>query len=258
MLSGAGRQFGRRKVIDIDDLHHLAIIVQQQRGFLLGEDAQRAARGHLPGHVECTDAAGLHAFHAQLALLEFGLRRGPDLDDRHATSELCDALVEHLPVVVAAGIGAFLLQRLDALPDALALPGASDDGAAADGQLAALQEAFEASAWADREPYDIEVPFETLIGDRLVRGRMDAVFRTEDGGFEVVDWKTGRAPSGEEASAAAVQLAAYRLAWAKLEGVEVERVGAAFHYVAANVTVRPADLLDEAGLVALLEGVPAG
>jgi DNA helicase II / ATP-dependent DNA helicase PcrA len=144
-------------------------------------------------------------------------------------------------------------QRLLDLDD---LPGASDDGAAADGQLEALQEAFEASAWADREPHDIEVPFETLIGDRLVRGRMDAVFRTEDGGYEVVDWKTGRPPSGEEERVVAVQLAAYRVAWAKLAGVDVERVSAAFHYVSAGVTVRPADLLDEEGLTALVERVP--
>jgi DNA helicase II / ATP-dependent DNA helicase PcrA len=143
-------------------------------------------------------------------------------------------------------------QRLLDLDD---LPGASDEGAAADERLDALRAAFEQSAWADREPYDVEVPFETVIGDRLVRGRMDAVFRTGDG-YEVVDWKTGRPPDGEEAQIAAVQLAAYRLAWARLAGVPVERVSAAFHYVAANRTVRPADLLDAAGLSALLERIP--
>jgi DNA helicase II / ATP-dependent DNA helicase PcrA len=146
-------------------------------------------------------------------------------------------------------------QRLLDLDD---LPGASDDGAAADGQLEALQAAFEASAWADREPHDIEVPFETLIGDRLIRGRMDAVFRTDDGGYEVVDWKTGRPPSGDEARVVSVQLAAYRLAWARLTGIDVGQVSAAFHYVAANVTVRPADLLDETGLTELLDRVPQG
>jgi len=74
---------------------------------------------------------------------------------------------------------------------------------------------------------------------------MDAVFRTADGGFEVADWKTGTPPAGDEAAFAAVQLAAYRLAWASLAGVPVERVSAAFHYVAANLTVRPTDLLDQ-------------
>ncbi|WP_037559779.1 ATP-dependent helicase [Spirillospora albida] len=136
------------------------------------------------------------------------------------------------------------------------LPGAADEGAADDAHLERLQERFEASEWAAREPLDIEVPFETILGDRLVRGRMDAVFRS-GGGYEVVDWKTGSPPSGEDARFAAVQLAAYRLAWAQLADVPVERVSAAFHYVAANVTVRPADLLDADGLAALLETVPS-
>ncbi|MER6815113.1 ATP-dependent DNA helicase [Spirillospora sp. NPDC000708] len=137
------------------------------------------------------------------------------------------------------------------------LPGAADEGAADDAHLLRLQERFEESEWAAREPLDIEVPFETIIGDRLIRGRMDAVFRRRGGGYEIVDWKTGRPPSGDDARFAAVQLAAYRLAWAELAGVEVDQVSAAFHYVAANTTVRPADLLDAAGLAALLESVPA-
>ncbi|MFS2295615.1 MAG: PD-(D/E)XK nuclease family protein, partial [Actinomadura sp.] len=136
------------------------------------------------------------------------------------------------------------------------LPGAADEGAADDAHLERLRARFEESEWASREPLDIEVPFETVIGDRLVRGRMDAVFRSPDGGYEVVDWKTGSPPSGDEARFAAVQLAAYRLAWAELAGVDVEQVSAAFHYVAANVTVRPADLLDAEGLAALLESIP--
>jgi DNA helicase-2/ATP-dependent DNA helicase PcrA len=72
-----------------------------------------------------------------------------------------------------------------------------------------------------------------------------------------VDWKTGSPPSGAEAQFVAVQLAAYRLAWAALEEVPLETVSAAFHYVSADVTVRPADLLDATGLAALLEQVPA-
>ncbi|MFB4297104.1 ATP-dependent helicase [Actinomadura sp. NTSP31] len=137
------------------------------------------------------------------------------------------------------------------------LPGAADEGAADDSHLVRLQERFEESEWASREPLDIEVPFETIIGDRLIRGRMDAVFRRRGGGYEVVDWKTGRPPSGDDARFASVQLAAYRLAWAELAGVDVAEVSAAFHYVSANTTVRPADLLDAAGLAALLETVPA-
>ncbi|MFC5185342.1 ATP-dependent DNA helicase [Actinomadura harenae] len=137
------------------------------------------------------------------------------------------------------------------------LPGSADDDASDDSQLEHLQEMFERSAWANREPLDVEVPFETIIGDRLVRGRMDAVFRNPDGTYEVVDWKTGLPPDGAKAGAAAVQLAAYRVAWAELAAVPLDQVSAAFHYVKANHTIRPADLLDADGLAALLDRIPA-
>ena len=57
------------------------------------------------------------------------------------------------------------------------LPGAADADAAIDGDLDVLKEAFLASEWAQRQPIEVEVPFETLIQDVLVRGRADAVFR---------------------------------------------------------------------------------
>jgi DNA helicase-2/ATP-dependent DNA helicase PcrA len=141
--------------------------------------------------------------------------------------------------------------------------GADDDatgsaGSAGDGDLAELQAQFERSEWADRWPQEVEVPFETLIGDRLIRGRIDAVFKGRPDGFDVVDWKTGSPPRNEaERHAVSVQLAAYRLAWAALADVPVAAVRAAFHYVRHNQTVRPADLLDESGLAALIEQVPA-
>ena len=139
---------------------------------------------------------------------------------------------------------------------------AADDGAgggAGDADLAGLRARFERSEWSDRWPVAVEVPFETLVGDRLVRGRIDAIFAdSRTGGYDVVDWKTGRPPESEaERRAVAVQLAAYRLAWAALAGVPVAQVRAAFYYVAHEQTVRPADLLDEAGLAALIEHVPA-
>ena len=58
-----------------------------------------------------------------------------------------------------------------------------------------------------------------------------------------MDWKTGRSvTSPDEERAVAVQLAAYRLAWATLpRGVPVADVRAAFYYVREDVTVRAAD-----------------
>ncbi len=82
--------------------------------------------------------------------------------------------------------------------------------------LAELRAAFERSAWAQRTPAEVEVPFEMTVGGRVVRGRMDAVFTEADGSWLVVDWKTGPLTDRCRAAAAAVQLAAYRLAWARL------------------------------------------
>ena len=153
---------------------------------------------------------------------------------------------------------AWLEQRFgaDRLLDTDELPGAADEDAAPDEALAELQRRFLASEWADRTPIEVEVPFATVIGGVVVRGRMDAVFRRPGDRFDVVDWKTGARPSGASAEVAAVQLAVYRLAWAELAGVPVDRVGAAFHYVREGVTVRPADLLDLDGLTALITSIP--
>ena len=134
----------------------------------------------------------------------------------------------------------------------------TDDETPAEG-IAELRSRFEHGEWADRWPQAVEVPFETLVGDRPIRGRIDAVFAdAPGGGYDVVDWKTGQPPRSEaERYAVSVQLAAYRLAWAALAGVAVGVVRAAFYYVAHDQTVRPADLLDEAGLAALIEQIPA-
>jgi DNA helicase-2/ATP-dependent DNA helicase PcrA len=127
-----------------------------------------------------------------------------------------------------------------------------------DENLIELKARFEAGQWGGRWPRETEVPFDMLIGDRQVRGRIDAVFGDpDDDSFDVVDWKTGQPPrSKSEKDAVAVQLAAYRLAWSALADVPLGRVRAAFYYVRHDQTVRPADLLDGAGLAALLNAVP--
>ena len=117
-----------------------------------------------------------------------------------------------------------------------------------DQKLEDLKSQWLASTWAPLQPFAVEVPFETVIAGVLVRGRIDAVYKTESG-FEVVDWKTGSKVLGESS---AVQLAVYRLAWAKLQGIAVDKVSAAFHYVPTNKTDRRANLLSEDQLIDLL------
>ncbi len=132
------------------------------------------------------------------------------------------------------------------------LPGAADATAAPDADLDALRDAFLASRWAQRSPMEVEVPFETVIGPTVIRGRIDAVFAEPDGGWIVVDWKTGSVPEPARRGSLFVQLAAYRIAWAQLKGVPVDTVRAAFHYVRSGYTLEPDELPDRTSLAAML------
>ncbi|GJF11664.1 ATP-dependent DNA helicase [Mycolicibacterium cyprinidarum] len=148
----------------------------------------------------------------------------------------------------------FQAEKLFDLDD---LPGAVDADRQDRGELDGLQAAFAVSRWAARTPLDVEVPFEMVIAGRVVRGRIDAVFADEDGGATVVDWKTGEPPSTpEDLQRNAIQLAVYRIAWARLQGCPVSSVRAAFHYVRSGRTVRP-DVLLSAEEVAELMNMPA-
>ncbi|MFD1847927.1 ATP-dependent DNA helicase [Arthrobacter flavus] len=107
---------------------------------------------------------------------------------------------------------------------------------------------FRQSVWAHRVPVELEVPIETKVGSLVVRGRIDAVFRHDDGTWELVDWKTGIPPSQQKLTVRSVQLAVYRLAWARLKSVPLESVQAAFYYATTDTVIRPHDLASEAGL----------
>ncbi|MET7304925.1 ATP-dependent DNA helicase [Embleya sp. NPDC005575] len=116
------------------------------------------------------------------------------------------------------------------------LPGAADEEITDEADLLALQEAFLRTPYAQRAPYRVEAPFQLFLGGRIVRGRIDAVYREGDG-FEVVDWKTNRVQNADP-----LQLAVYRLAWAEYADVPIEDVSAAFLYVRTGELVRPRGL----------------
>jgi DNA helicase-2/ATP-dependent DNA helicase PcrA len=135
------------------------------------------------------------------------------------------------------------------------LPGAGDEDLT-DDELAALQERFLADGWGERLPVAVEAPFEMVIGGRLIRGRIDAVYGDDAGtlleSYDVIDYKTGAVPTGAEFEAASLQLSVYRLAWADLAGVDPAVVQAGFLYVRTGEVKRPDRLLDRDELADLL------
>ncbi|MET9763984.1 UvrD-helicase domain-containing protein [Streptomyces sp. NPDC006372] len=135
------------------------------------------------------------------------------------------------------------------------LPG-SEAEIADERDLEALKTAFERTEYAHRTPYRVEAPFQLAIAGRVVRGRIDAVYKEGDGAeatYEIVDWKTNRSRTADP-----LQLAVYRLAWAEQQGVPPESVTAAFLYVRSGEVERPDALPDRAALERLLLEEPAG
>ncbi|MFC9430632.1 UvrD-helicase domain-containing protein [Streptomyces sp. NPDC056987] len=143
------------------------------------------------------------------------------------------------------------------------LPGGAEDEPeiADERDLAALKEAFERTPYARRTPYRVEAPFHLTLAGRMIRGRIDAVYRhptdadasvqgadadAEPYTYEIVDWKTGRT-GGDP-----LQLAVYRLAWAEQHGIPPEAVSAAFLYVRTGEVVRPGRLPGRAELERIL------
>ncbi|MEI7034548.1 ATP-dependent DNA helicase [Streptomyces pratensis] len=136
-------------------------------------------------------------------------------------------------------------------PDELPGGDESDVEIADERDLAELKEAFERTAYARRTPYRVEAPFQITLAGRVIRGRIDAVYRTGDR-YEIVDWKTTRHRTADP-----LQLAVYRLAWAELHGLPLEAVTAAFLYVRTGETVHPEGLPGRAELERILLDEPA-
>lgn len=106
-------------------------------------------------------------------------------------------------------------------------------------RLGELRATFERSEWAGLEPAEVEVEIHLPLAGRTVVCKLDAVFE-RDGRWQVVDWKTGRAPADEaELELRGLQLALYRQAWAAHRGVPPEDVDAVLYYVADDVVLRP-------------------
>lgn len=117
-------------------------------------------------------------------------------------------------------------------------------------KLAELQATFERSPWAQLRPVEVEREIHLPFDGRVVICKIDAVYRHGDR-FEVVDWKTGKAPRDDaDLERKQLQLALYRLAYARWEGIDPGLIDAAFYFVQDDLVVRPAHIDSEEELLA--------
>ncbi len=110
--------------------------------------------------------------------------------------------------------------------------------------LDALIATFERSRWAPRSAIEVEREIHLPLAGRVVVCKIDAVFAIDSGTdgerFEVVDWKTGKAPKDDaDLESKQLQLALYRQAFAEWKGIDPDRIDAVFYYVAEDEIIRP-------------------
>ena len=107
-----------------------------------------------------------------------------------------------------------------------------------DASVQRLWERFANSEWGSDEwkerIWAVEYPVETHVEGVSLRGRIDAVFRTEDEDGErwvLVDWKSGSRPKVASMQSRRFQLGLYRIAFSRIMGVDPERISTVFVYL---------------------------
>jgi DNA helicase-2/ATP-dependent DNA helicase PcrA len=124
-------------------------------------------------------------------------------------------------------------------------------GAPENADLARLQEIFEKSRWATRAAIDVEREIHLVLDGQIIICKIDAVYFDGER-YEVVDWKTGKAPrDARDLESKQLQLALYRLAYARWKGIDPALIDAVFYYVSDDAIIRPERIFDEDELVQL-------
>ncbi|MBR5950008.1 MAG: PD-(D/E)XK nuclease family protein, partial [Actinomycetaceae bacterium] len=125
-------------------------------------------------------------------------------------------------------------------------------------KIAALVEAFQQSSWTRFPKLHIETPISFALAGCVIRCTIDAVLDTTSDSelrdITIVDWKTGAVPRGKDLEAKQLQLALYRLAYAKAYRCALDNIGAAFVYLSEDGTIREiyADDIPEEEIVTLI------
>jgi RecB family exonuclease len=104
------------------------------------------------------------------------------------------------------------------------------------GKIDRLQRNFQESRFAAQVPLYAERPFLLYLEGFVVGGRIDAIFGTPEGPWEVVDYKTGRTPPETDALSG-LQLDLYALACTEVFGKRAEELTLTYHYLATGETV---------------------
>jgi DNA helicase-2/ATP-dependent DNA helicase PcrA len=133
--------------------------------------------------------------------------------------------------------------------DVLSTEADVDDAPLDSERLAALQSTFEHSRWASLQPVDVEREIHLILDGQIIICKIDAVYARGDR-YEIVDWKTGKAPRDEQdLEDKQFQLALYRLAYAQWKGIDISAIDAVFYYVADDRIIEPTHLFDESELI---------
>jgi DNA helicase-2/ATP-dependent DNA helicase PcrA len=201
--------------------------------------ARQAQRTPLPHRIP---ASRFKDYIADPEAVALSLRR-PLPEKPHRATQLGTQFHQWVEARLGASSSA---ETLDAAP--LEIDGTDADGVADAEQLARLQATFERSAWATLKPVDVEIEIHVPFDDRVVICKIDAVYADGDH-YEIVDWKTGRAPrDAADLKAKQLQLALYRLAYAQWKGIAPENIDAAFYFVADDTVIRPEHISSESEL----------
>jgi DNA helicase-2/ATP-dependent DNA helicase PcrA len=128
------------------------------------------------------------------------------------------------------------------------------------GRIEGLRQSFLRSRFAEVTPLYAERPFLLNLEGFVISGRIDAVFGSPEGPWEIVDYKTGRKPEGDD-PLARLQLDLYALACTELWGKRPEDLTLTYLYLASDEeVVSAAD--DPAGTraraLAALRGIAGG
>jgi DNA helicase-2/ATP-dependent DNA helicase PcrA len=129
-------------------------------------------------------------------------------------------------------IGQEALFELDEPPDL-----APEELTGEPGKEERLHDVFLGSRFAQERPLFTERPFLLSIDGHVVSGRIDAIFAAPGGGWEVVDYKTGRRPREDDAQSA-IQLDVYALACMQVWRKRREDLTLTYFYLSSGEEVR--------------------